>query len=141
MFASTKESNKSRFDSYSVRNSDFVLIISHITFWDLRVHSFSDNLSRSSCKVGEKLLWSEKLPLSGMKSPWHRYTGTQGKFKLILLFKRILFFVEAHKSNSSPEKQPQFYTFTVNRFDSDLIRTFFCWDKRRRGVYSHQSMD
>ena len=31
-----KESNKSRFDSYSVRNS--VLIISHLTFWDCRVH-------------------------------------------------------------------------------------------------------
>ena len=42
-----KESNKSRFDSYSVRNS--VLIISHITFRDCRVHFFSDNLSRSSC--------------------------------------------------------------------------------------------
>ena len=42
-----KESNKSRFDSYSIRNS--VLIISHITFWDCRVHSFSDNLSRNSC--------------------------------------------------------------------------------------------
>ena len=42
-----KESNKNRFDSYSVRNS--VLIISHITFRDCRVHSFSDNLSRNSC--------------------------------------------------------------------------------------------
>ena len=42
-----KESKKSRFDSYSVRNS--VLIISHITFRDCRVHFFSDNLSRSSC--------------------------------------------------------------------------------------------
>ena len=42
-----KESNKSIFDSYSVRNS--VLIISHITFRDCRVHSFSDNLSRNSC--------------------------------------------------------------------------------------------
>ena len=73
MFASTKESNKSRFDSYRVRNSDCVLIISHITFWDFRGHIFSDNLSRNSFKVGEKLLWSEKLPLSGMKSPWHRY--------------------------------------------------------------------
>ena len=40
-----KESNKSRFDSYSVRNS--VLIISHITFRDCRVHIFSDNLSRN----------------------------------------------------------------------------------------------
>ena len=42
-----KESNKSRFDSYSVRNS--VLIIPHITFRDCRVHIFSDNLSRNSC--------------------------------------------------------------------------------------------
>ena len=42
-----KESNKSRFDSYSVGNR--VLIISHITFRDCRVHSFCDNLSRNSC--------------------------------------------------------------------------------------------
>ena len=42
-----KESSKSRFDSYSVRNS--VLIISHITFRDCRVHIFSDILSRNSC--------------------------------------------------------------------------------------------
>ena len=42
-----KESSKSRFDSYSVRNS--VLIISHITFRDCRVHIFSDNLSLNSC--------------------------------------------------------------------------------------------
>ena len=42
-----KESNKSRFDSYSVRNS--VLIISHITLRDCRAHIFSDNLSRNSC--------------------------------------------------------------------------------------------
>ena len=33
-----KESNKSRFDGYSIRNS--VLIISHITFRDCHVHSF-----------------------------------------------------------------------------------------------------
>ena len=33
-----KESSKSRFDSYSVRSS--VLIISHITFRDCRVHFF-----------------------------------------------------------------------------------------------------
>ena len=42
-----KESIKSKFDSYSVRNS--VLIISHITFWDCRMHMFSDNLFRQSC--------------------------------------------------------------------------------------------
>ena len=33
-----KESNKSRVNSYSVRNS--VLLISHITFRDCRVHIF-----------------------------------------------------------------------------------------------------
>ena len=42
-----KESNKSRFDSYSVRNKS--LIISLITFRHCRVHSFCDNLSRNSC--------------------------------------------------------------------------------------------
>ena len=42
-----KESNKSRFGSYNVRNS--VLIISHVTFRDCRVHIFSDNLSRNIC--------------------------------------------------------------------------------------------
>ena len=41
MFASV------RFDSYSVRN--IVLIISHITFRDSRVHVFSHNLSRNNC--------------------------------------------------------------------------------------------
>ena len=42
-----KESNKSRFDSFNVRNS--VLIISHIAFRDCRVHICCDNLSRNSC--------------------------------------------------------------------------------------------
>ena len=44
-----KESNKSRFDNYPVKNS--VLIISDITFRDCRVHTFSDNLSRNSCML------------------------------------------------------------------------------------------
>ena len=42
-----KESNKSRFDSNSVKNS--VFNISHITFRDCCMHIFSDNLSRNSC--------------------------------------------------------------------------------------------
>ena len=46
-FRLLKESNRSKFDSYSVSNS--VLIISHITFRDCRVHIFSDNLSRNNC--------------------------------------------------------------------------------------------
>ena len=48
-----KESSKRRLDSYSVRNS--VLIISHITFRDCRLHTFSDNLSRNNCKRSLKL--------------------------------------------------------------------------------------
>ena len=42
-----KESNKSIFDSYRVRNS--LLIISYITFRDCRVHMFSGNLTWNSC--------------------------------------------------------------------------------------------
>ena len=49
-----KESNKSRFNGYSVRKS--ALMISHITFRDCRVQSFSDNLSRNSCIQGLYLL-------------------------------------------------------------------------------------
>ena len=41
-----KESNKSRFEGVSWNS---VLIISHITFRDCRVHIFDDNLSRNSC--------------------------------------------------------------------------------------------
>ena len=48
-----KESNKRRFDSYSVWNS--VLIVSHTTFRDRRVHIFADNLSRNSCMRHEYL--------------------------------------------------------------------------------------
>ena len=48
-----KESSKRRLDSYSVRNS--VLMISHITFRDCRLHTFSDNLSRNNCKRSLKL--------------------------------------------------------------------------------------
>ena len=54
-----KESNKSWFDSYSVRNS--VLIISHNTFRDCHVHSYSDNLSRNNCKHKLKHVLSKKL--------------------------------------------------------------------------------
>ena len=42
-----KERNKSRFDSYSVRNS--VLSISHNAFPECCVHIFSDNLSQNRC--------------------------------------------------------------------------------------------
>ena len=45
--ANIKESNKIKFESYSVRNS--VLIISHITFSGLSLHIFFNSLSRNSC--------------------------------------------------------------------------------------------
>ena len=45
MFASAEESNKSRFDSYSVRNSE--LIVFHTTFRDCRVHIFYHNFPRN----------------------------------------------------------------------------------------------
>ena len=41
-----KESNKSRLNNYSVRNN--VLIISHITLRDCRLHILPDNLSGNS---------------------------------------------------------------------------------------------
>ena len=47
MFASAeKESNQTRFDSYSVRNS--ILITSHNVFRDCSVHTFSDSSPRNS---------------------------------------------------------------------------------------------
>ena len=49
------ESSKSKFDSYSVRKS--VLIISHNTFRDCRVHIFSDNLSRNSCILSSRVFF------------------------------------------------------------------------------------
>ena len=61
-----KESNKSMFDSYSVKNS--VLITSHFTFRDCRAHIFSDNLSRNSC--------IRRRELQLMETAAHRYTPT-----------------------------------------------------------------
>ena len=47
-FRVLKESNKSRFDSYS-RQEQCIDHIPVITFRDCRVHIFTDNLSRNSC--------------------------------------------------------------------------------------------
>ena len=43
-----KETNKRSFDSYMYSVWNSVLIISHVTFRDRRVHIFADNLSRNS---------------------------------------------------------------------------------------------
>ena len=58
LFASAKESKKIRFDSCSVRNS--VLIISHITFRDCRMHISSDNLSQNSCIYVQQITKNNK---------------------------------------------------------------------------------
>ena len=87
-----KESNKSRFDGYSVRNSvaiffplepknqksknkinnawsqvrNSVLIISHVTFWYCRVHIFSKYLYTE----GLEHLRRRQQPLLTMSTPW-----------------------------------------------------------------------
>ena len=66
-----KESNKSSFDSYSVRNS--VLIISHITFRDCRVHIkfLSDNLSWNSCILAQVFRWPLCFPVQSFEVNFH----------------------------------------------------------------------
>ena len=49
-----KESKKSRFDSYGVRNS--VLIICHITYWDCCIHTCSNDLSQTNLAKTERIL-------------------------------------------------------------------------------------
>ena len=49
MFASAKGKRQKYVLQLQFRKS--VLIISHITFRDCRVHIFSDNLSRNSCRL------------------------------------------------------------------------------------------
>ena len=66
-----KESNKSSFDSYSVRNS--VLIISHITFRDCRVHIkfLSDNLPWNSCILVQVFRWPFCFPVQSFEVNFH----------------------------------------------------------------------
>ena len=59
-----KESNKSRFDSYSVRKS--ALIISHITFRDCRLHIFSETFLEIA--VYGKLSRVNVLSIAGSRS-------------------------------------------------------------------------
>ena len=94
-----KERNSSRFNSYSVRNR--LLIISHITFRDCRLHSFSDNLSQN---ISIRYCWEIHQELQGStegsscsseasninyttvltsKLPTKIKTGTAGNFTII----------------------------------------------------------
>ena len=72
-----KESNKSRFDSYSVRKS--VLIISHITFRDCRVHIFSDSRSRNSCIAAFASITSLSLEIEAILFAVNRLIGFRKK--------------------------------------------------------------
>ena len=55
-----KESNKSRFDSYSVRKFKSVLNISHINFRDCRLHIFPTTFLEIAVYIGEEnnQVWS-----------------------------------------------------------------------------------
>ena len=78
-FRVLKESNKSRFYSYSVRKS--ALIISHITFRDCRVHSFSDNLSRNSCINNiQRIINQDVTRLKQSLSRLRHNRETEGRF-------------------------------------------------------------
>ena len=73
-----KESNKTKFDSYSVRNS--VLIISHITFQDCRVHIFLR--TRNWTIAGQ---WSyEKIVILSLKPRGHVRILIHRKWAIIM---------------------------------------------------------
>ena len=65
-----KGSKKSRFDRYVVRNS--VLIISHITYRDCCMHTFSNNLSQTNLAITERILARWLVESYGLweYSPW-----------------------------------------------------------------------
>ena len=73
-----KESNKTKFDSYSVRNG--VLIISHITFQDCRVHIFLR--TRNWTIAGQ---WScEKIVILSLKPRGHVRILIHRKWAIIM---------------------------------------------------------
>ena len=99
-----KESNQIRFDSYSVKNS--VLIISHITFRDCRLHIFSDNLFWNSCirKGGDFTSWSilkgrEICRLGLLKGPvglideWYGFEKSRKRSVFEIACSQILYFL------------------------------------------------
>ena len=93
-----KESNKSRFDSYSVRKS--ALIISHITFRDCRVHSFFDNLSRNSCIQRRRLFPYWKFGLNVLfweiTKPYHKIAKTRAWLVRHVKGKQMRVFVQTY---------------------------------------------
>ena len=61
-----KENNKSRFDSFSVRNSVFIIPI--LPFGIVACTFFSDNLSQNSCMVRASWLWRISRGLEPIKT-------------------------------------------------------------------------
>ena len=61
-----KENNKSRFDSFSVRNSVFIIPI--LPFGIVACTFFSDNLSQNSCMVSASWLWRIRRGLEPIKT-------------------------------------------------------------------------
>ena len=97
-----KESNKSWFDSYSVRNR--VLIISHNTFRDCCVHSYSGNLSRNNCKHKLKHVLSKKLILSVTSCMEKRFGCTKWCLSILCIQIRFTFMSYSTLMTSIEEK-------------------------------------
>ena len=74
-----EEGNKSKVDSYSVRNSE--LIVSHITFRDCGVYIFADNFSRNSCMLNGHSAGSARGFSQRNKAEldWRNHSGQQIK--------------------------------------------------------------
>ena len=94
-----KESSKSRSDSYSVRNS--VLVISHITFRDCRVHIFPNNFSQNSVILEWTVLFWPRLLKRWLSPPgecWnfgagmcHWDSGTMSRYQTFTQGRLFLF--------------------------------------------------
>ena len=87
----TKESNKTKFDSYNVRNS--VLIISHITFRDCRVHILLSPwaacgwlLPREGWLVDEEVRWAVAVYQSHGHGHHQTYNGTGRRLEVLYHF-------------------------------------------------------
>ena len=104
-----RESNKSRFDSYSVRN--IVLIISHITFRDCRVDIFSDNLSRNSYLF---LLAFLDLTVYNVRQHSYRFELTDRQKHRINLFSHS-FLLREHMNPQLTYSQRQWLRSSVGR--------------------------
>ena len=116
-----KESNKSRFDSYKVRNR--VLIISHITFRDCRVHIFPTTfLEIAVCKNAR---YSRAIGLT-----WNMLTHYQ-------IFRNRILAFSAGAKIARERRHPPFRPHIFKSF-RDSLRNYDqkldCWTI---GLFSH----